>query len=192
MAKVSLIVVDDNYFTRKGVLYLLNKLSWIDSLHELESYNQLSEAIQLFKATIIMIAQDQWLMHGSGLPEEASPYIVVYGFHPPKEKQGFDAFCSLKDSKEEWIATLNEVVKLTKETTDEPQLSLREQEIVKHIALGYTNKEIAEKLFLSTHTVVTHRKNITNKLGIKTVSGLTIYAILNKLIKVEENPGEFK
>jgi len=190
MAKVNLIVVDDNYFTRKGVLYLLNKVSWIDSLHELESYNELSEAIQLFKADIIMISESQWQMHEANLAETGTQSIIVYGYQEPDDTAGFDTFCSLKESKEEWIASLHDAVKRTKDSIEEPQLSGREQEIVKHIALGYTNKEIAEKLFLSTHTVVTHRKNITNKLGIKTVSGLTIYAILNKLIKVEENPGE--
>jgi DNA-binding CsgD family transcriptional regulator len=44
-------------------------------------------------------------------------------------------------------------------------------------------------LFISSHTVMTHRKNITRKLGIKTISGLTVYAILNKLINVEELQG---
>lgn len=65
-------------------------------------------------------------------------------------------------------------------------ISEREREIVKYVALGFTNKEIAEKLFLSIHTVTTHRKNITNKLDIKTISGLTIYAILNGIISIDE------
>jgi DNA-binding CsgD family transcriptional regulator len=64
----------------------------------------------------------------------------------------------------------------------ESQLSEREIEILKLIALGYTNKEIGDKLFISIHTVITHRKNITSKLGIKTIAGLTVYAILNKII----------
>lgn len=68
-------------------------------------------------------------------------------------------------------------------------LSEREISILKLVALGNTNNEIAEKLFISAHTVMTHRKNITRKLGIKTVSGLTVYAILNQLIKVEELGG---
>jgi DNA-binding CsgD family transcriptional regulator len=65
-------------------------------------------------------------------------------------------------------------------------LTERENSILKLIALGLTNNDIGEKLFISTHTVMTHRKNITRKLGIKTVSGLTVFAILNKLIKAEE------
>ena len=52
------------------------------------------------------------------------------------------------------------------------------------VALGLTNSQIAEKLFISQHTVVTHRKKITSKLGIKTISGLTVYALLNNLIEI--------
>lgn len=61
-------------------------------------------------------------------------------------------------------------------------LSDREEIVLREVALGKTNKEIADKLCISAHTVITHRKNITRKLGIKTVSGLTVYAILNGLI----------
>jgi len=68
----------------------------------------------------------------------------------------------------------------------ENSLSDREKSVVREIALGRTNKEIADNLFISAHTVITHRKNITRKLGVKTVSGLTVYAILNKLIQMEE------
>jgi DNA-binding CsgD family transcriptional regulator len=66
------------------------------------------------------------------------------------------------------------------------EISNREKEVLKLVALGMTNKEIAEMLFISSHTVITHRKNITSKLGIKTIAGLTVYAIINKLIKPEE------
>ncbi len=64
-------------------------------------------------------------------------------------------------------------------------LSEREKEIVQLVALGRTNKEISDKLFISPHTVITHRKNITSKLGIKTIAGLTVYAILNGLIDTD-------
>lgn len=67
-----------------------------------------------------------------------------------------------------------------------PILSSREIDVLKTIALGYSNKEIADKLFISVNTVITHRKNITEKLGIKTIAGLTVYAIMNDLIKTDE------
>ncbi|MCR4910175.1 MAG: helix-turn-helix transcriptional regulator, partial [Bacteroidales bacterium] len=65
-------------------------------------------------------------------------------------------------------------------------LSDREKEIVREVARGLTNKEIADKLFISVFTVTTHRKNITQKLGIKTIAGLTVYALMNGLISPEE------
>lgn len=69
------------------------------------------------------------------------------------------------------------------------ELTLREQDVLKLVALGYPNKIIAEKLFISIHTVISHRKNITEKLGIKSISGLTVYAILNHFIDTSEiNP----
>jgi DNA-binding NarL/FixJ family response regulator len=51
--------------------------------------------------------------------------------------------------------------------------------------MGFSNKEIAEQLFISVHTVMTHRKNIIEKTGIKSISGLTMYAIMTKLINPE-------
>ncbi len=69
---------------------------------------------------------------------------------------------------------------------DYQTLSDREIDVLKEVALGYSNKEIAERLFISVNTVITHRKNITGKLGIKTISGLTVYALLNHLIQPEE------
>jgi DNA-binding CsgD family transcriptional regulator len=62
------------------------------------------------------------------------------------------------------------------------ELTPREKEVLKWVALGLSNKEIAENLYISVHTVISHRKNITEKLGIKSISGLTVYAILNKIV----------
>lgn len=64
------------------------------------------------------------------------------------------------------------------------QLTNRETEILKLIVQGYLNKEIADELNISHNTVLTHRKNIISKTGIKTVSGLTFYCIRNGLISV--------
>ena len=65
-------------------------------------------------------------------------------------------------------------------------LSAREKEILVSVAKGLLNKEIADKHHISINTVITHRKNITHKTGIKTVPGLTAYAILNNLIDINE------
>ncbi len=67
---------------------------------------------------------------------------------------------------------------------DGEELSSREKEILVCVAKGMLNKEIADLYSISIYTVITHRKNITRKTGIKTVAGLTVYALLNNLIDV--------
>lgn len=66
------------------------------------------------------------------------------------------------------------------------ELSVRETDVLQLIVKGITNKEIADKLNISLNTVLTHRKNITSKLGIKTVSGLTFYAMMNGIISGDD------
>lgn len=77
-------------------------------------------------------------------------------------------------------------IKNTDKEYDKEIISAREIDILKEVALGYSNKEIAERLFISINTVITHRKNLTEKLGIKTISGLTVYALMNNLINPED------
>ncbi|MGB0370535.1 MAG: response regulator [Opitutales bacterium] len=68
-------------------------------------------------------------------------------------------------------------------------LTPREREIVQLIAESYSNKEIAQKLFISARTADTHRTNIMRKLGIHDVAGLTRYAIKHNLVSASENAG---
>lgn len=67
----------------------------------------------------------------------------------------------------------------------EHELSAREIEVLVLITKGLINKEIAEKLNISLTTVISHRKNITEKLGIKSVPGLTIYAVMNGYVEAD-------
>jgi len=78
------------------------------------------------------------------------------------------------------------IPKCNEEENANENLSTREKEIIINIVEGLSNKEIAEKLYLSIHTVITHRRNITRKLQIHSTSGLTIYAIINGLVQIEE------
>lgn len=65
-------------------------------------------------------------------------------------------------------------------------LSQREKDVLSLIVKGYINKEIADKLNISTPTVIFHRRNISEKLGSKSVGRLTIYAVMNGIVDVRE------
>ena len=77
-----------------------------------------------------------------------------------------------------------------KETvTPEYALGDRKNDIIRCVAKGKSNKEIAEELFISVHTVATHRRNISSKLGIHSAAGLTIFALINNHVDLNEaNP----
>ena len=82
---------------------------------------------------------------------------------------------------EEWID--KQYVEFQEDTDG---LSQREREIITCVVKGLSNKEIAERLFISIHTVMTHRRNIARKLQIHSPTLLTVYAIVNKLVDVSE------
>jgi regulator of cell morphogenesis and NO signaling len=75
---------------------------------------------------------------------------------------------------------------LNKKTENDSLLSEREKDVIICIVKGLSNKAIAEKLFISINTVTTHRRNIAKKLNIHSSAGLTIYAIMNKLVDIKE------
>ncbi|MBO7481179.1 MAG: response regulator transcription factor [Bacteroidales bacterium] len=94
-------------------------------------------------------------------------------------------FCTQEQIEKKLLSAL-------KTTSDKEQddnsneLSTRECEILTAVAKGKTNKEIADEFNISIHTVISHRKNISHKLGINSIAGLTIYAVMNKLLDVED------
>lgn len=73
-----------------------------------------------------------------------------------------------------------------KQSADLHELTAREIEVLKLIAYGDTIKEIANKLIISSHTAISHRKNISEKTGIKTISGLTMYAVIKNIIAIQD------
>ena len=93
-------------------------------------------------------------------------------------------------SKQVSQTVLNEYVKTarTKNKKGGTDLSQRESEVLTLIAEGFSNKEIAGKLFVSVRTVETHRERIIRKLDIHTVAGLTRYALMKGIVKLEEHP----
>ena len=107
--------------------------------------------------------------------------------------------CHLEDTLfAECVRRLEQSPLLTSPKEDEPTLdtppmgdgggllSDREREVIRLVAMGLSNKEIAEKMFIAVNTVMTHRRNISRKLDIHAAAGLTIYAIVNGIINVED------
>ena len=101
----------------------------------------------------------------------------------------YDDHLSICDDPETIATKINQLLCTDEEEEKENEqetLSQREKEIITCVVKGMTNKAIADQLYLSIHTVITHRRNIARKLQIHSQAGLTIYAIVNKLVELQD------
>ena len=103
--------------------------------------------------------------------------------------KNFKEVIELNDNKQKVINKILNLQNNNEETSAQNEsvdLSNREVDVLVCVAKGMTNKDISDMLNISVHTVITHRKNIVKKTGIKSVSGLTVYALLNNLVEESE------
>ena len=108
---------------------------------------------------------------------------LVYQYVERDALKQYDAVVDIRDSRAQIIETLAQASPGAADTgRNNYELTKRETAVLVQLAQGKTNKEIADALSVSVHTIISHRKNITHKTGIKSVAGLTVYAMLNNLI----------
>lgn len=103
--------------------------------------------------------------------------------------KGYDEVITVYDTAESIREKIEKLNELSTEATLQEPLTEREKEIIIGVVKGWTNKQIAEKLCLSAHTVITHRRNIAAKLQIHSAAGLTIYAIVNHFVDLNDVKG---
>ena len=121
------------------------------------------------------------------LPRKEKTVILMHGVGGtalPAGNHILNIFLPEKRLKPELIRFLSGGVPLPVPEEDR-ELSAREIEVLVLVSKGHINKEIAGKLNISLTTVITHRKNITEKLGVKSVSGLTMYAVMNGYVEAD-------
>lgn len=119
------------------------------------------------------------------LHQEIPIFALAYTYIESDVLKQYNGSIEINDDMPGMVRKLKQVMESNSgnaEIAENYELSERELEILTAVAKGMTNKEIADLHTISVHTVISHRKNITRKTGIKTVSGLTVYALLNNLI----------
>ena len=183
---------------RYGLEMMLKRLPGFRlQLVEISSASSLLDLLQLHKPDLLIVNP---LLPGSfGLShikedcgcEDMKCVALLTTSVDPQTLEVYDERLSLYDSAEEIAQKLQRLTNPSETEGAEGEegqqlLSQREKEIVVCVVKGMTNREIADQLFLSTHTVVTHRRNIARKLQIHSASALTIYAIVNKLVELSE------
>lgn len=171
-----------SFIVLKGLSAVISSLDFLASIRFCSSGKELREMIREENDDIIIASHA--MAEGIAVPGNAQLLVLDHG---NKTEDMFTI--SWEDESDAVVNKIKAAVQRSQhraDSEDGDELSQREKDIVRQVALGLTNQEIADTLFISAHTVITHRKNIVRKLGIKTVSGLTVYAILNNLLRMDE------
>lgn len=174
-----------------GLSNILLKAGNFD-LYKIDYIADMQRYITANKLQLIIINPQLLQQEGRELAhlKQKNPNVVwcalVYSFFDPKYLSQFDLQIAITDVPTDIVEAINSKLNndVTTDTDSSMQLSDRELDVLRLLAQGNMNKEIADKLNISVHTVISHRKNITQKTGIKTQSGLTIYALSNKIINL--------
>ncbi len=156
---------------------------------EVDIQSEFDNSLNKHLAEYIFLSSDIYLAHQKKLQAITRKLVILTEFEQDEESFENPAMLNTTLSQTELVDKLETIFKKNAGKSEDDQnekLSLREIEVLVLVARGFINKQIADKLSISLHTVMSHRKNITRKLGIKTVSGLTMYALLNGLIQPKD------
>ena len=173
-----------------GLAEIIDSMAQFDVVARLDSPEHLSEKITASDANLLIVNpnllgfQNKDFLSQLGKEHPQVTLIaLVTSYLDHSMLTPYSGVIEINDTRSKIIDKMNEFVQgETAKTTDDVELSKRETDVLIAVAKGMMNKEIADQMNISIHTVISHRKNITRKTGIKSVSGLTVYALLNNLI----------
>ena len=192
---VRITVAEPSAILRGGIISLLHQVDGFRAeVFEVESIDRLPDAMKWQRTDILMVNPSLLGVFSlSQIRKEAGHEIrcvaLQFSLGDGLLLREYDETISLYDTPEQFREKLTKIVHEPQEKKRMETLSQREKEVVVLVIRGLTNKQIADKLCLSAHTVITHRRNIASKLSIHSTAGLTIYAIVNKLVELDDLAG---
>ncbi|MEZ5001795.1 MAG: response regulator transcription factor [Chitinophagales bacterium] len=208
---ISVVIADSQYLIRLGLRHLFEGQSRINVVDDATRSDELMEAVLEHSPDVVIFDHDKpshFKMEDISAVKRISPHtnFLIISSDDKKEsifrvlQEGSLSFLTKECDEEEIISAViatskgekflcNKVIDviLDKHVAKEEQtcaptnLTTRELEIVKLTAQGLSAGKVADQLYLSPHTVYTHRKNIMKKLGVNSASELIVYAINNGL-----------
>jgi len=195
MSKVVINIFEEYYLIANGLKLLFTELNNFDIEVKISNIDNLKKEIEANKTGIFILNtvfyENLNIELVNTIKSKNEIFIIgVRNFKDNFENEIFIDYIDYNENKisieDKFIKILNKFKKEKPDKKPDNELSKREKSILELLAKGFINKEIAEKLFISIHTVTTHRKNIVKKLDIRTLSGLTVYAILNKIVNMND------
>ena len=191
-----IIIVEPSPIVSAGLASYFDDINQVSIVSQLDRIDRMEEKLAAYNPDILiinplLIAYDT-NEHFLKICRDFSnviPVALVTSYVDAGILKQFKDVIEINDSKQKVVTKIFNLLsdnKLTQDKPDSIDLSNRETDVLVALVKGLTNKEISDKLYISVHTVITHRKNIVRKTGIKSVSGLTVYALLNNLVDETE------
>ena len=191
-----IIIVEPSPIVSAGLASYFDDIKQVSIVSQLDRIDRMEEKLAAYNPDILiinplLIAYDT-NEHFLKICRDFSnviPVALVTSYVDAGILKQFKDVIEINDSKQKVVTKIFNLLSDNKLTQDKPEsieLSNRETDVLVALVKGLTNKEISDKLYISVHTVITHRKNIVRKTGIKSVSGLTVYALLNNLVDESE------
>ena len=192
----TIIIVEPSPIVSAGLASYFDDIKQVSIVSQLDRIDRMEEKLAAFNPDILIInplliaydTNEQFLKICRDF-SNVIPVALVTSYVDAGILKQFKDVIEINDSKQKVVTKIFNLLNDNKLTQDKPEsieLSNRETDVLVALVKGLTNKEISDKLFISVHTVITHRKNIVRKTGIKSVSGLTVYALLNNLVDESE------
>ena len=187
---ISLVVISQSDVVLTGLFEVL-KGSWVNEIILLHRADELIDYPDLSGQILILATSDEQEKSSAFIRQilTSAQNIHFITLHLGADPVYSNQIINLFDAPTLICYKVNEILNsfLSEQARDtDTELTRREIEVLQLVTKGHSNKEIADQLFVSIHTVISHRKNISEKTGIKSASGLTMYAILKKIIDVNE------
>ena len=191
--RCKILIIEPSVIIREGIAAILQQmkdgveLSFADTLEEALKFGQ----SELFKIVIVnpvtLNNSKKNLNNLLSLYNKTNVIGLNSNHYDRNLSDNFADNIFVTDRHETITQIISKHFNTTPATTNDVDntLSEREIDVLKLLATGKSNKEIAEQLFISIHTVISHRKNISNKIGVKSTAALVIYAVANGLIDVD-------
>ena len=191
-----IIIVEPSPIVSAGLASYFDDCKQISIVSQLDRIDRMEEKLAAYNPDILIINplliaydnNEQFLKICRDF-SSVIPVAIVSSYIDASILKQFKDVIEINDSKQKVVTKIFNLLNDNNITQDKPEnveLSNRETDVLVALVKGLTNKEISDKLFISVHTVITHRKNIIRKTGIKSVSGLTVYALLNNLVDDSE------
>jgi DNA-binding NarL/FixJ family response regulator len=198
-SKKKIWVVEPSFIITSGLAKIFAESQYFEIITPLNEMDLLKNYLVSHKPDILVINPTLFIdSNNQNIRSIKSEYpktvliALVYQYVEPSILKLFHGTLDIREDKNTINEKINDIY--ASANIDEQQnengyeLSKRETAVLILIAKGLMNKEIADKLNISIHTVISHRKNITRKTNIKSAAGLAMYALMNNLI--EEGNGQ--